>query len=109
MLLTGDLDVPSETILLGTAYQVDARWLQVGHHGSHTSTGDPFLDAVAPTDALVSRGRYNGYGHPHRDVVDRLTKRGIKILDTSELGAIRFRLGDHGDASGIRDQQRFWR
>lgn len=109
LLLTGDLDVPSETILLGTAYQVDARWLQVGHHGSHTSTGDPFLDAVAPTDALVSRGRYNGYGHPHMDVVDRLTKRGIKILDTSELGAIRFRLGDHGDASGIRDQQRFWR
>ncbi|WP_462382441.1 DNA internalization-related competence protein ComEC/Rec2 [Pseudomonas sp. Marseille-QA0892] len=109
ILLTGDLDVPSEMILLDTAYNVDARWLQVGHHGSRTSTGEPFLDAVAPREALMSRGRYNGYGHPHVDVVDRLTERGINILDTADLGAIRFRLGDHGDAISVRDQRRFWR
>ena len=46
--------------------------LKVAHHGSKTSTSEPFLDAVHPAFAMISAGFENLYGHPHADVIERL-------------------------------------
>ena len=52
--------------------------LQVGHHGSDTSTSPAFLARVAPKYAVISAGKRGegtnaGYCHPRRSVVERLT------------------------------------
>jgi competence protein ComEC len=63
----------------------------VGHHGSRTSTTQEFLDAVAPSVAVISAGFQNSFGHPHADVLDRLAARGVTLLrtDTGGLATVR--------------------
>ncbi len=81
-LLTGDLERPIEAKLLAGGMMQHADVLKVGHHGSRTSTTEPFLEAVAPSVALISAGFENSFGHPHPDVVKRLTMRHTAILRT---------------------------
>jgi competence protein ComEC len=67
---------------------VSADVLKVGHHGSDTSSGEKFLKRVNPSCAVISAGKGNDYGHPHREVIDRLNKRNIKIFRTDMLGTV---------------------
>jgi competence protein ComEC len=69
---------------------LDSDVLKVGHHGSKTSTSEGFVAAVTPTYAVISAGRDNRYGHPHKDVLDTLVKAGTEILRTDELGTVVF-------------------
>lgn len=87
-LLTGDMEKPMEGLLLAEPYALRADVLKVGHHGSRTSTIPPFLDAVAPSVAIISAGYENSFGHPHPDVVKRLTERHIAILRTDQDGLV---------------------
>ena len=50
--------------------------LKVGHHGSKNSTTQEFLDAVAPTIAIISSGEDNPYGHPSPELLERLETSG---------------------------------
>jgi competence protein ComEC len=86
-LLTGDMEKPMEArLLLDTLAEhpggLHADVLKVGHHGSKTSTIEPFLDAVSPSIALISAGYENSFGHPHPDVTARLNARHTAILRT---------------------------
>ncbi|MBQ7900401.1 MAG: MBL fold metallo-hydrolase [Clostridia bacterium] len=67
---------------------VSADVLKVGHHGSKTSTSDSFLERVNPSLAVISSGKDNEYGHPHKEVTDRLRSRGIKIFRTDTSGTV---------------------
>jgi competence protein ComEC len=88
-LLTGDMERPMEARLLGRTLQSDV--LKVGHHGSKTSTMQPFLDLVSPSIAIVSAGFENSFGHPHKDVLARLGARHAAILRTDLDGLITVR------------------
>jgi len=81
-LLTGDLERSIESKLLANGAIAHADVLKVGHHGSKTSTSRPFLDAVAPSVAVISAGFENSFGHPHPDVLGRLEARRTAILRT---------------------------
>ena len=48
--------------------------LKVAHHGSRTSSTEDFLSAVEPVFAVISVGFENSYGHPNRDVLERLRR-----------------------------------
>ena len=89
ILLVGDAERPEEDWLVaryGDSLHADV--LKVGHHGSSTSSGGPFLDAVRPRLALVSVGLGNSYGHPSPDVMATLAARGAQVLRTDRLGTI---------------------
>ncbi|MFJ9383153.1 DNA internalization-related competence protein ComEC/Rec2 [Peribacillus sp. NPDC101481] len=87
-LLTGDMGEEGESELLRTFPQLQADILKVGHHGSKTSSSTPFLEQLQPKAALISVGKDNGYGHPHRDVIGNLERNGIKVFRTDEDGSI---------------------
>jgi competence protein ComEC len=97
-LLTGDMERGIEAELLGSGADLRADVLKVGHHGSRTSSSQPFLDAVAPSVALISAGFENSFGHPHSDVVGRLSARHAAVLRTDMDGLVTART----------DGQRLW-
>lgn len=68
-----------------------ANVLKLGHHGSRTSNSEVFLSAVAPQYAIISAGKDNRYGHPHKEVVDTLKEFEIPSLATYEKGTITFK------------------
>jgi competence protein ComEC len=88
-MLTGDSPQAIEKFLASTDRQVlSANVLKVSHHGSRTSSAFEFISAVKPEYAVISAGRNNSYGHPHKETIDTLNKFGVKILRTDEFGTI---------------------
>ncbi|MBC8104774.1 MAG: MBL fold metallo-hydrolase [Cytophagales bacterium] len=88
-LFTGDAEQEAESDLCGApGLDLAAEVLKVGHHGSRWSTSAPFLRAVHPGIAVISAGRANSYGHPHRELMDRLRSRGVRVFRTDLQGAV---------------------
>lgn len=88
VLLAGDIERPQELALVeDTASALRADVLLVPHHGSKTSSSDPFLDAVRPALALVQAGYRNRFGHPATEVIERYTGRGIVVVASATCGA----------------------
>lgn len=92
MLFTGDMPEEAEKKLLknlraaGALCDIDI--LKAAHHGSKYSSSEELLDSLRPEYALLSYGRGNRYGHPHRETLSRLEERDILPLKTGELGEI---------------------
>lgn len=93
-LFTGDLEAEGEKTLLAKYPEMTVDVLKVGHHGSHTSTHEAFIDQLRPEIAWISSGKSNRYGHPHDSVVEKLTERDIDIYRTDTHGAVRYRFTD---------------
>lgn len=91
ILITGDRTVQGEESLLLTEKLPELDVLVVGHHGAHSATGEALLQATSPETAVISVGRDNNYGHPHREVLDRLTAYGCIIRRTDLEGTILIR------------------
>jgi competence protein ComEC len=70
----------------------EAQLLKVAHHGSATSTSSDLLATVRPQFAVISVGVRNLYGHPRREVLERLQKAGVKTYRTDMTGAVSFYL-----------------
>lgn len=90
-LFTGDMETNAENDMLDYwEGQMDLTCdvLKVGHHGSNTSTGYRFLNAVNPAYGVISVGKDNDYGHPHEEPLSRLKQAGVVLLRTDELGHI---------------------
>lgn len=87
-LLTGDAEAESEQQMLSSNLKADV--LKVGHHGSNSSTTSSFIKAVSPKYAVISCGAGNQYGHPHQEVLSRLSSAGVKIYRTDTNGTVIF-------------------
>lgn len=90
VMLTGDVTSETEKIILeeNSFKELDSTILKVGHHGSRTSTSLDFVKAVSPKYAIISDGKDNKYGHPHKDTLDTLASFGAEIFRTDLLGTI---------------------
>ncbi len=95
VLLTGDVEALAEADLVGRGVDLSADVLKVPHHGSRTSTTEELLAEVRPRIALVSAGRRNRFGHPGREVIERLESSGARVFRTDRHGdvALLFRDG----------------
>ena len=109
MLLTGDIDRAAERAFLASPLAVRTDWLQAPHHGSRSSSSWPFVQRLAPTAVLISRGRGNAFGHPHPQVMERYRALGTQVYDSAEQGAVRVQLGAFLPPTVARSQRRFWR
>lgn len=89
-LITGDLTKENEQVILEQGKSIHSTVLKVGHHGSNTSSSEEFLQAVAPSYAVISVGAGNSFGHPKQEVLNRLQKMNIKVFRTDRDGEIKF-------------------
>lgn len=89
-LFTGDASIASENAIINSGYNIDCDILKVGHHGSDTSSSEEFIKACSPSEAIISCGAKNKYGHPKKDVIDRLAKYNVKIRRTDVEGTISY-------------------
>ncbi len=87
-MLMGDAQDVSEGEILQKQLDIQADILKVGHHGSHSSTTQAFLDKVNPKYAVISCGKDNDYGHPHKETLDKLNTRNINVFRTDLEGTI---------------------
>lgn len=90
ILFTGDIEKEAEYRLVQDHPKdlLSADALVVAHHGSRTSTTSAFLKAVNPEWAIISAGRFNGYGHPHPQVESRLKAHNVQVLRTFSHGTV---------------------
>ena len=92
VLLGGDSGAAVHARLLAAAAErLRADVLVLPHHGSSTSDLR-LVAAVAPAVAVISAGRDNPYGHPHREVVAELERLGIPLRRTDLEGTVTVRL-----------------
>jgi competence protein ComEC len=88
-LFTGDAEAATEGRMVSrSGATLDADILQLGHHGSNTSTTAGFLAAVDPAIAIYSASADNQYGHPHAEVLDRLATAGVEVYGTAVHGTV---------------------
>ncbi len=85
---TGDAEKSGEKQMMASGINVEADILQLGHHGSNTSSDPTFIDTVNPSIAIYSAGADNTYGHPHAEVISYLQDSGITVYGTDVHGTI---------------------
>lgn len=90
VMFTGDATTTVEKDLLKKNINYSATVLNVGHHGSKTSSSEAWLRAVNPKYAVICCGLNNDYGHPHSLITKRLEEFGIEYFETDLLGTIVF-------------------
>jgi competence protein ComEC len=88
ILLTGDISAEIERRILPRLTPARIRILKVAHHGSRTSSSRELLEGWRPQLAVISCGRGNSFGHPTRDVLERLETAGAQVLRTDRDGQI---------------------
>lgn len=92
-------------------HDLQSQVLLLPHHGSKTSSSSEFLEAVSPQIAVIQAGYRNRFGHPHQDVLSRISSlRGVDLVRTDVQGALHLRWLDQKPV--IRDfwadHRRYW-
>ena len=92
MLYTGDISSEVEQALINDPQIKDKLknidYLSVPHHGSKYSSSEQFINTVNPKVSVISSGKNNSYGHPHKETLERLESVDTSIYRTDELGQI---------------------
>lgn len=89
IMLTGDSNELNEPLVVERTGKIDCDVLKVGHHGSATSTLNPFLDAYTFEYAIISCNTYgNKFNHPRQSTLDRLKAHDIAVYRTDNNGNI---------------------
>jgi len=111
VLLAGDIEAVQEDELVSgpLADRLPSTVLLAPHHGSGTSSTEPFLRAVRPELAVFQVGYRNRFNHPKPEVYERYGRLGIRRLRTDETGALTMTLGDQLQVEQYRKQHaRYW-
>ena len=88
ILLTGDATASTEQDIVQNYNLPPIDILKVAHHGSSTGTTKSFVNHIKPKYALISVGKNNSYGHPHKEVLKNLSNSSIYRTDLD--GSVKF-------------------
>ncbi len=97
VLLPGDIEESSETWLLENNLVQPHTIIKLPHHGSKTSSTQPFVDALQPRIAIVPVGKHNHFGHPHSKVIQRYAATGASTFRTDQNGLIVLDISQEGE------------
>ncbi|HKZ56648.1 MAG TPA: MBL fold metallo-hydrolase [Thermodesulfovibrionales bacterium] len=93
-LFPGDVEEEAEEDLISLGDWLNSDVIKVPHHGGKTSAYKPFFKSVSPEVAVISSGRYNSFGHPHKETLDAL--QGVSIFRTDTDGAVKIQESEKG-------------
>lgn len=88
ILLTGDIEREAEARLVSSGKLAPVDLVKAPHHGSRTSSTQPFIDAVKAGTVIIPVGRRSMFGHPHGEVIERWKIAGVQIMKTGENGMV---------------------
>ncbi|MBQ9083479.1 MAG: MBL fold metallo-hydrolase [Clostridia bacterium] len=88
-MFTGDAEKLPEGEMVDAGYDLKADVLKMGHHGSSTSSSEKFVKAVDPTYAVITCGRNNDYGHPHKETLSLISKLKLTTYRTDKQNTIK--------------------
>ncbi|HEY8100999.1 MAG TPA: DNA internalization-related competence protein ComEC/Rec2 [Burkholderiaceae bacterium] len=110
MLLAADIEAVQEDELVNSIPdKLRATVLLAPHHGSGTSSTEPFLLAVKPKLAVFQVGYRNRYHHPKPEVYERYGLMGIKRLRSDDAGAITLQFDSSMTFTEYRTEHaRYW-
>ena len=97
-LFTADVENAISDKLSVTREIEGVQYIKVNHHGSKNGLSENLLKALMPVVAVISDGRNNVYGHPHKEILDMLEKYKVKVLRTDQMGDIEF----------VTDGEKYW-
>ena len=80
-LLTGDAETGEMNSIKA---DLNADVLKAGHHGSRNSTNSKLLKKITPDITVISCGKNNDYGHPHKEVLTQLKKINSSVYRTDK-------------------------
>lgn len=81
-LLTGDAQTGETNAVDPELLRADV--LKAGHHGSKDAVTQKLLQAVHPSITVISCGKNNDYGHPHKEVLSALKRIGSTVYRTDK-------------------------
>lgn len=87
-LFTGDISASVENTISSQYDLSKVSVLKVAHHGSNYSSPINYLKVISPKISVISVGKSNSYGHPHKFVLRRLKKYSENIYRTDKVGTI---------------------
>jgi competence protein ComEC len=94
-LTTGDAGGDAEQRMLSeSSGQLPADIYQAGHHGSSTSSTEPFVDAVDPDTSVISSAYDSQFGHPDDEVLYRYDEFDIETYWTGVHAETRLTVED---------------
>ncbi len=100
ILFTGDIEKSEDDILNEIKKDIiKSDIIKISHHGSKTSSSEEFLEAVKPKIALIGVGENNKFGHPNKQVLEKLKNIRCKIYRTDLNGEIKIKVNKKGRIS----------
>lgn len=106
LVLSGDATASSEKKILKLGIDLKCDIYYVAHHGSASSSSEPFLNAMKPRVAIISVGKDNGYGHPTEECLSRLANLGAAVYRTDEQGTICVTYGEEKIQIGFEPRKK---
>jgi len=108
IVLPGDISEAIERDVLARLARGRIVIVKAAHHGSRTSSGPAWVDALRPDAVVFSVGRGNRFGHPAPDVVARYVAARSTVFRTDRDGAIT--MATNGDAvwAVTMEGRRWW-
>lgn len=103
LLFTGDTGKEPINKMLSKNADLSADIYKVSHHGSEKNNPVKFLKKISPDYAVISCEKGNSYGHPHREVTERLNDINCEIYRTDTMGTVVFSI--NSDGIGVKTEK----
>jgi len=87
-LLAGDAERKMENEMAATDLPLASTFLKVPHHGSKTSSNQPFLGRVHPAFGVISVAVHSPFGHPNEEALERLAAQNVHVMRTDLDGSV---------------------